>query len=58
MVDVQSVGTRITARFRNKLGRFSYRTIKPSLYFGYCLLQQDEQAAVRMAYLEKAITCH
>lgn len=55
VVDVQSVGTRKTARFRNKLGRFSYRTIKPSLYFGYCLFQQDEQAAVRMAYLEKAI---
>lgn len=34
-VTLTSVGTRATRTFSNSLGRFSYRTVKPSLFWGY-----------------------
>jgi len=34
-VTLTSVGTRATRSFSNTLGHFSYRTVKPSLFWGY-----------------------
>lgn len=32
---ITSITTKTTRRYKNKLGLFTYKTIKPSLYFGY-----------------------
>ena len=37
--------------FETPLAKFSYRTIKPALFFGYSLLSDG----TKMAYMEKAI---
>lgn len=51
---IQSISTRKTIAFTNKLGTFNYRTIKKDLYFGYHLVKQ-ETTTFRMASREKAI---
>ena len=51
---IQSISTRKTTAFSNKLGTFNYRTIKKALYFGYHLVIH-EATTFRMASREKAI---
>ena len=43
--------TRRTSLFETPVARFSYRTIKPALFFGYSLLP----GGIKMAFMEKAI---
>lgn len=46
-----SVSTRRTYRFATPLAMFSYRKIKPALFFGYSLMADR----IKMAFMEKAI---
>ncbi|MEA3230262.1 MAG: hypothetical protein U9Q05_00705 [Thermodesulfobacteriota bacterium] len=48
---ISSVSTRRTYRFEAPLATFSYRTIKPALFFGYSLLA----GGIKIAFMEKAI---
>jgi hypothetical protein len=48
---ITSASTKRTSLFETPLARFSYRTIKPALFFGYSLLP----GRIKMAYMEKAI---
>ena len=48
---ITSASTRRTSLFDTPMARFSYRTIKPSLFFGYSLLT----GGMKMAFVEKAI---
>lgn len=48
---VTSASTRRTAKFETPVAKFSYRTIRPALFFGYSLLSDG----TKMAYMEKAI---
>ena len=51
---ITSVGTKKTMEFRSPLAHFTYRHIKPPLFFGYRLLG-DEGGRVLLADPEKAI---
>lgn len=51
---VTSVTTRKTALFRTPVGDFSYRSLRPDLFFGYTLLPKAEQSCT-IAEPEKAI---
>ena len=53
-VTLTSVGTRATRHFNNVLGRFSYRTVKPSLFWGY-RTESMKGLDVYLAEPEKAI---
>jgi predicted transcriptional regulator of viral defense system len=48
---ITSVSTRRTILFETPMAQFSYRTIKPPLFFGYSLLT----GGTKMAFMEKAI---
>ena len=48
---ITSASSRRTNMFETPLAKFSYRTIKPALFFGYSLLSDG----TKMAYMEKAI---
>jgi predicted transcriptional regulator of viral defense system len=48
---ITSASTRRTYLFESPLARFSYRTIKPALFFGYSILP----GGIKMAFMEKAI---
>lgn len=48
---ITSASTRRTSLFETPVARFSYRTIKPALFFGYSLLP----GGIKMAFMEKAI---
>ena len=48
---ITSASTRRTSLFETPMARFSYRTIKPSLFFGYSLLT----GGIKIAFVEKAI---
>jgi len=48
---ITSASTRRTSLFETPMARFSYRTIKPSLFFGYSLLT----GGIKMAFVEKAL---
>ncbi|MCI5057834.1 MAG: hypothetical protein MRY83_17100 [Flavobacteriales bacterium] len=48
-----SVTSRNTAKYEASLGSFSYQHVKPNLYFGYKLI--DNEYAIRVAEPEKAI---
>ncbi|MBW2248566.1 MAG: hypothetical protein JRF62_15570 [Deltaproteobacteria bacterium] len=48
---VTSASTRRTYLFETPVARFSYRTIKPTLFFGYSILP----GGLKMASMEKAI---
>ena len=48
---VTSASTRRTYLFETPVARFSYRTIKPTLFFGYSILP----GGLKMAFMEKAI---
>lgn len=51
---ITSVSPRKTAQFETVVGHFSYRHIKPGLFWGYRLLDQDQHKFL-MAEPEKAI---
>jgi len=48
---ITSASTKRTSLFETPLVRFSYKTIKPALFFGYFLLP----GGIKMAFMEKAI---
>ncbi len=48
---ITSASTKRTSLFETPVARFSYRTIKPALFFGYSLLP----GRIKMAFMEKAI---
>jgi len=48
---ITSASTRRTYLFETPVARFSYRTLKPSLFFGYSILP----GGIKMAFMEKAI---
>ena len=48
---ITSAATRRTSLFETPMARFSYRSIKPSLFFGYSLLT----GGIKMAFMEKAV---
>ena len=48
---ITSASTKRTSLFETPLVRFSYRTIKPALFFGYSLLP----GGIKMAFMEKAL---
>ena len=48
---ITSASTKRTSLFETPMARFSYRTIKPALFFGYSLLP----GRIKMALMEKAI---
>lgn len=61
---VTSVSTRKTMRFKTLLGEFSYRTIRPKLYFGfdylavsgkYCKIASPEKALLDYIYIHDDI---
>lgn len=51
---VTSASTRKTYRFQTPIGQFSYRTIKPDLFFGYNLVNYSNRR-FKIASPEKAI---
>jgi predicted transcriptional regulator of viral defense system len=48
---ITSASTRRTILLETPMARFSYRTIKPALFFGYSLLP----GGIKVAFIEKAI---
>jgi hypothetical protein len=55
---ITSVTPKTTREFRNKFGDFTYRHIKPTLFFGYredkerrCLMAEPEKALLDYLYL-------
>ena len=50
-----SITTLKTADFANQLGTFSYRHVKPELFFGYRILDSTSQRKLRIATPEKAL---
>jgi hypothetical protein len=52
---VTSVSSRKTKQFDSEWGRFSYRSIKPVLMFGYRVVVQDKMSKYKIASLEKAV---
>jgi len=51
---ITSVGTKKTANFETSIGNFSYKSVKPSLYFGYRLTEFGKQK-ILLADPEKAL---
>ena len=51
---ITSASTRKTYAFKTSLAKFSYRTIKPSLFFGY-LLEEQNGRYFKIASPEKAV---
>lgn len=51
---ITSVSSRRTYMFKTSIGRFSYRAIKPTLFFGYELVRYDNKV-FKVASAEKAI---
>jgi predicted transcriptional regulator of viral defense system len=51
---ITSASTRRTILFETSMARFSYRTVKPALFFGYSLLP----GGIKMALMEKALLDH
>ena len=52
--EITSVSTRRTYKFKTQIAEFSYRTIKPSLFFGYNIIKYGKKC-FKIAALEKAI---
>ncbi len=51
---ISSASTRRTYTFKTPLGEFSYKTIKPVLFFGYDLVSYNNKH-IKIASIEKAI---
>ena len=52
--EVTSVSTRKTKRFKTPVGEFSYKSLRPYIFFGYKLVKYD-QKSFKIAEPEKAI---
>lgn len=52
---ITSVSTKKTNNFNTPLGNFNYRHIKPSIHFGYKLLEYEKKHNVIIAEPEKAL---
>ena len=52
---ITAVSTRKTCSFRTKITPFSYRTVKPELFFGFDIIRYSETKSFRIARIEKAI---
>ena len=55
VLGVTSVSSRKTKLFESEWGRFSYRSIKPILMFGYRVVEQKKMIKYKIASLEKAV---
>ena len=55
IVQTTSVSTMKTKRFENSLGSFSYKKLKPQLFFGYTHLQFTKDKTILIATPEKSI---
>ena len=55
VLGVTSVSSRKTKLFESEWGRFSYRSIKPVLMFGYRVVEQRKITKYKIASLEKAV---
>ena len=55
VLGVTSVSSRKTSQLESGWGRFSYRSIKPALMFGYRVVLQDKLTKYKIASLEKAV---
>jgi predicted transcriptional regulator of viral defense system len=55
VLGVTSASSRKTRQFDTKWGRFSYRSIKPSLMFGYQVIERGQNIKYKIASLEKAV---
>lgn len=55
VLGITSVSSRKTRQFESKWGRFSYRSIKPELMFGYRVVELGKTVKYKIAHLEKAI---
>ena len=55
VLGVTSVSSRKTKLFESEWGRFSYRSIKPVLMFGYRVVEQRKMIKYKIASLEKAV---
>ena len=55
VTDITSVSTLKTAEFTNKFGTYSYRTIKPELFFGFELKKMQDGRTIPFASPEKAL---
>jgi predicted transcriptional regulator of viral defense system len=51
---ITSASTRRTYNFKTPIAEFSYRTIKPELFFGYELVRYNDRH-IKMASIEKAV---
>ena len=51
---ITSVTTRKTYRFKTEVAEFTYRTVKPALFFGFELVRYDNRV-FKIAAIEKAI---
>lgn len=52
---ITSVCTKKTMDYQTDIGNFIYRHIKPSIYFGYKLIEYDKQHNIMIAEPEKAL---
>jgi predicted transcriptional regulator of viral defense system len=55
VLGVTSVSSRKTRQFDSQWGRFSYRSIKPALMFGYRIIEREKLVKYKIASLEKAV---
>jgi predicted transcriptional regulator of viral defense system len=55
VLGVTSVSSRKTRQFDSEWGRFSYRSIKPALMFGYQVVEHGKMTKYKIASLEKAV---
>ena len=52
--EITSISTHKTNHFKTSLGEFSFRSIKPALFFGYHLIK-DKRYYIKLASIEKTI---
>lgn len=55
VLGVTSTSSRKTRQFDTQWGVFSYRSIKPSLMFGYQVIEKGQNSKFKIARLEKAV---
>jgi len=55
VLGVTSVSSRKTKHIESEWGRFSYRSIKPLLMFGYLVVEHEKMIKYKIASLEKAV---
>lgn len=55
VTDITSVSTLKTAEFTNEFGAYSYRTVKPELFFGFELRKMQDGRTIPFATPEKAL---